>query len=170
MNRHLTDELAQSLVEELLAEDVRAGWKSHAAACPECRALVSSYRALSDALSGLDMPVPPPDFTDSVMARIEAQDEARAWDRRLAFGIAAIAGIFAAVVFALAGASAWAPAVSRVSGSLGDLAVLFSVGSTVMSPIVHALRVQIVLGCAALGLPLLYALSRLLPWRAEVAG
>ncbi len=170
MNRHLTDELAQGLVEELLPEDERAGWERHAAACPECRALVASYRALSDALDGLDAAAPPPDFTDSVMARIEAVDEARAWDRRLAFGIAAAAGLFAAALLAMAGASAWAPAVSRVSGRLGDLAVLLSVGSAVASPIVHALRVQIALGCAALGLPLLYALSRLVPWRAEVAG
>jgi hypothetical protein len=34
---------------------------------------------------------------------------------------------------------------------------------------VRALRVQIALGCTALGLPLLYALSRLVPRRAEAA-
>ena len=170
MNHHLTDELAQGLVEELLSEGARAACADHAAACPECRALVASYRALSDALADLDAPVPPPDFTDAVMARIEAEDEARAWDRRLALGIAAAAGISAAVIFAMAGASAWAPAVSRLSGKVGDLAVLLSVGSAVASPIVHALRFHIAIGCAALGLPLLYALSRLVPSRAEVAG
>src|SRR5512141_403509 len=170
MNRHLTDELAQGLVEGMLPDDVRAGCGEHAAACPECRALVASYRALSDALADLDAPVPPPDFTDAVMARIEAVDEARAWDRRLALGIVAAAGTIAAVLFAMAGASAWAPAVSRVTGRLGDLAVLFSVGSTIVSPLVHALRFHIAIGCAALGLPLLYALSCLVPSRAEAAG
>ena len=169
MNRHLTDELAQSFVEELLPEDVRARCEEHAEACPECRALVASYRALGDALADLDPAVPPPDFTDSVMARIEAVEGARAWERRLAFGIVGVAGACAAVLFAVAGASAWAPAVSRLSGRLGDVATLLAVGSAVASPIVNALRLQIAIGCAALAFPLLYALSRLVPWRAELA-
>jgi hypothetical protein len=170
MNRHLTDEVAQSLVEELLPEEVRARCQAHVAGCVACRALVASYRALGDALDGLEVSPPPPDFTDAVMARIEAHEDARAWERRLAFGIAAVAGALAVALLGAAGASALAPMVSRASGNLGGLVTLLSVGSSVVSPIVRALRLEITLGCAALGLPLLYALSRLAPWRAEATG
>lgn len=166
MNAHLTDELAQGFVDELLDEDTRARCAEHAAGCANCQLLVASYRALGDALAGLGMPLPPPDFTDTVMARIDAREQSRAWERRLAVGIVIAATVVAAAFFAAAGASAWAPAVSRASGALGDLATAISVGSSVVSPVVRALRPQIALGCAALGFPLLYALSRLVPWRA----
>ena len=167
MNRHLTDEMAQDLVAGLLAQGVRAECEAHAAGCSECRTLVESYRALGDALDGLETLSPPPDFTDAVMERIEAREREWAREGHLAFGIAAVVALLAAAAFAYAGASAWAPAVSRISGKLGDLATVISVGSDVLSPIVRALRVQIALCCTALGLPLLYALSRLVPRRAE---
>ncbi len=169
MTHHLSDELAQGLVDGLLAQGVQADCEAHAAGCARCQALVDSYRALGDALDGLDRPLPPPDFTDVVMERIEALERVRARERRLALGIAAAAVVCAATAFAVAGASAWAPALSRITGKLGGFAAAISVGSDVLSPVVRALRVQIALGCTALGLPLLYALSRLLPRRAEAA-
>ena len=169
MNPHLTDELAQDLVDGLLAQGRRTECEAHAAGCSACWTLVESYRALGDALDGLEAPSPPPDFTDTVMECIEARERMWARERRLAFGIAAVVALLAAAAFAFAGASAWAPAVSRISGKLGGLATVISVGSDVLSPVVRALRVQIALGCTALGLPLLYALSRLVPRRAEAA-
>ncbi len=169
MNPHLTDELAQDLADGLVAQGRRAECEAHAASCSECWALVESYRALVDALDGLEAPSPPPDFTDAVMERIEVRERVWARDRRLAFGIAAVVALLAAAAFAFAGASAWAPAVSRVSGKVGALATVMSVGSDVLAPILRALRVQIALGCTALCLPLLYALSRLVPRRAEAA-
>ncbi len=169
MNPHLTNELAQDLVDGLLARGRRAECAAHVAGCSACWTLVESYRALGDALDGLEAPSPPPDFTDTVMECIEARERMWARERHLAFGIAAVVALLAVAAFALAGASAWAPAVSRISSNLGGLATVISVGSDVLSPVVRALRVQIALGCTVLGLPLLYALSRLVPRRAEAA-
>ena len=163
MKPHLTDEQAQSLVDGLLPERLREPCEAHAAACAECRVVVESYRALGDALAGLDAPLPPPDFTDVVMARIDDREAARAWERRLALGILGAAACAALVIFALLGANAWAPVFSRLSGGIRDAANAFSIGADVCAPLLHALRVQIALGAAALALPLLLALSRLVP-------
>jgi anti-sigma factor RsiW len=167
MSHHLTDELAQSLVDGLLPAALRDGCEAHVAACAECRIVVESYRALGDALAGLDAPLPPPDFTDAVMDRIEARERVHAWERRLALGIVGVAACAALAILAFVGASAWAPILSRVSDGVGDAARAFTLGASVLSPVLRALRLQIALGCAAVGLPLLFALSRLVPRRAE---
>ena len=166
---HLTDELAQSLVDGLLPEARRAECQAHADACDACRVLVESYLALADALEGLDAPLPPPDFTDVVMERIAAREQLRAWEHKLAFGILGAAACAACLIFAYLGASAWAPVVSRVTDVLGRAATAVSVAADVLGPLVRALRLQITLGCAALGLPLLLALSRLVPRRAQAS-
>ena len=168
MNAHLTDELAQSLVDGLLPESARAQHQAHVDRCESCRALVESYAALADALDDLDAPLPPPDFTDVVMQRIEAREQVRAWERRLAFGILGAAACAACLIFAYLGASAWAPVVTRISEGLGGVARALTIGTDVLSPLVRALRLQIAVTCFALGLPLLFALSRLVPRRAEV--
>jgi anti-sigma factor RsiW len=169
MNAHLTDEQAQSLVDGLLPARAREACQAHADACAACRVLVASYVALGDALADLDAPRPPPDFTDVVMERIEARESLRAWERKLALGILAAAACAALLIFALAGANAWAPLLSRISDALGGTATAVSVGAEVLSPLLRALRVQIAVGSAALGLPLFYALSRLVPHGAEAS-
>jgi anti-sigma factor RsiW len=163
MNGHLTDELAQSLVDGILPAATRDGCEAHLEGCAECQLLVESYRALDAALDDLDAPLPPPDFTDVVMARIDAGERVRAWERRLAIGIVGVAACVATVVLVLAGAAAWSPLISRFSDAVGRTATALSVGADVLSPLVRALRLQIAVGCTALGLPLLYALSRLVP-------
>jgi anti-sigma factor RsiW len=170
MNPHLSDELAQSLVDGLLSDRTRAECQAHVDACEECRAVVESYAALAEALDGLAVPLPPPDFTDAVMERIDEVEQIRVWERRFAFGILGATALAACVIFAILGASAWAPVVSRITDGLGRVVTAVSVGSDVLSPLVRALRVQIAVGCAALGLPLLLALSRLVPRQAEVSG
>jgi anti-sigma factor RsiW len=160
---HLSDELAQSLVDGLLPAPMRAECQAHADRCDACRLLVESYVALGDALDGLDAPLPPPDFTDVVMQRIEAREQVRVWERRLAFGILGAAACAACLIFAYLGAGAWAPVV------VGRATTVASVGADVLAPLLRALRLQIALGCAALGLPLLFALSRLVPRRSEVS-
>jgi len=167
MNAHLTDELAQSLVDGLLPEQARAQHQAHVDGCASCRALVESYAALADALDDLDAPLPPPDFTDAVMERIAAVEQVRAWERKLAFGILGAASLVACAIFVYLGAGAWVPVVARISQGLGGAVRALAIGTDVLSPLVSALRLQIALGCAALGLPLLFALSRLVPNRAE---
>lgn len=168
MSAHLTDELAQSLVDGLLPERSRAEHQAHVDGCEACRALVESYAALADALDDLDAPLPPPDFTDCVMERIAVVEQVRAWERKLAFGILGAASLVACAIFAYLGAGAWVPLVARLSEGLGAAVRTLAIGSDVLSPLVRALRVEIALACAALGLPLLFALSRLVPRRAEV--
>ena len=168
MKSHLSDELAQTLVDGLLPERTRAECRAHLDLCESCRLLVDSYVALGDALDGLDAPLPPPDFTDVVMERIEAREQVRALERKLALGILGAAACAACLIFAYLGASAWAPMVSRVSDALGGAVRAASLGADVLAPLVRALRVEIALGCFALGLPLVFALSRLVPRRVEV--
>ena len=168
MTVHLTDERAQSLVDGLLPASVRAECQAHLDDCEACRVLVDSYVALGEALDQLDAPLPAPDFTDAVMQRIEEREAARAWERKLAFGIFGAAALTACAIFAFLGVNAWAPAFSRAFDALGRLATAVSIGANVAAPVLNALRLQIALACAAVGLPLLFVLSRLVPHRAEV--
>lgn len=167
---HLSDELAQAFADRTLAGDLREECQLHLARCPECRVSVESYRALADALEGLEAPPPPADFTAVVMARIDDVERARAWERRLAVGVlAAVAGL-AAIAMIVAGTGAWAPVITGAIARLGDLATAAAVASDVLSPLLRALRLQIAVACLVAGLPLALALSRLVPRRAHVLG
>lgn len=170
MMTHLTEEEAQRLVDGLLDRERRDACRAHAEDCPECALLVESYSALCDALGGLDLPPAPADFTNSVMSRIEAIEENEVWERRLALGILLVTASIAVGVFLVAGGNAWAPALSRVCGKLGEFVGTLSLGASVLGPIVRALRLEIALACTVLALPLLFALSRLVPRRAAALG
>jgi anti-sigma factor RsiW len=167
MSAHLRDEQAQALVDGLLDGSERADCRAHAADCADCQLLVDSYRALAAALEDLEAPAPPAGFTAAVLERIGAAEAQRAWERRLAFGILGAAAGLAVLLFALSGAPAWAPLASRLVDALGAAVTATTLVREVASPLMHALRLQIALGCAALGLPLLFALSRLVPRGAE---
>ncbi len=162
---HLDDERAQLLVEGLLPASEAALAEGHLAACPACRTLVESHRALAEALSGLAAPEPPPDFTAGVMARVERRERLAAWERRLGVAILAAAAAAAGALFASAGQSAWAGAVGGVLRSIGETAIALRIGGQVVGPLVSALRPQIIAGCAAVALPLFFLLARLTPAR-----
>jgi anti-sigma factor RsiW len=167
---HLTDAQAQRLVDDALLDAEAAAVRAHAHACAGCQAVVESYRALGDALSGLELPPLPADFTEQVFSRIDANERAVARERRLAFGI--LAGVLAATVaaFAVAGAGAWAPPVARLFRGLGDVFLASRVAAGVVPTIVSALRLQLVLALGLLAIPILLALSRLMPaTRTEIA-
>lgn len=163
MTSHLTDELAQAYVDRALPDAERARCAEHLAACQDCGLVVDSYRALAAALDGLDAPAPPAGFTAAVMARLDLTERERAFDRRLALGILGVATCLALALFALAGAAGWAPVVSGAADAFARAARAASVTAGVAAPLLRALRLQIALGCAALALPLLFALSRLVP-------
>jgi anti-sigma factor RsiW len=164
---HLTDELAQLHLEGLLAPSAAAEAQAHLAHCPDCRALVHSFRALSEALASLAPVEPPPDFTAGVMAGIAARERAAAWERRIASGILAAVAALAGALLAVIGPGAVAPTVSQWSEFIARAAAFARVGAEVAGPILGALRVEILLACAALGLPLLLALGRLMPARSR---
>lgn len=163
MSTHLTDELAQAYVDRALPDAERARWMAHLDGCAECGLLVDSYRALSAALDGLDAPAPPAGFTAAVMERIDVSERQRAGDRRLALGILGVATCLALAALALAGSAGWAPALAGAAGAFARVAAAASLAVDVAAPLLHALRLQIALGCAALALPILFALSRLVP-------
>ena len=159
--RHLTEDEAQLLLEDSLSEQDRARVESHLEGCPSCQALVVSFEALSEALSGLPIAEPPVDFTVGVMARIEQREAALASDRRVAVAVLAGVGACLAAALALSGQAAWAPALSAVSSAGVDALKALRITSDVLSPVVSALRVQIIVAAAVVGIPLTLALSRL---------
>jgi anti-sigma factor RsiW len=168
---HLDDARAQRLVDGALPADEALAAEAHLARCPACAAEVETYRLLASALDDLDVPALPADFTEGVLARIDVRERAVERERRHALAI--LAGVVAAtaVAFAVAGAGAWAPAVSSLADVLGAGARTVQVASGFVPGIVSALRFQIILAAAALALPLLLALVRLMPApeRSEIA-
>jgi anti-sigma factor RsiW len=160
---HLTDAQAQRLLEGLLAGERDQGVEAHVHACAECAALVESYRALGDALEGLELPALPADFTASVLERIDAVEAAARRERRLAALVVSgvlLAGL-AALGFAVAGGVA--PAVTEAAERLGAAARALRFTREVLPGVVSAVRVHLLIGAAAAALPLLYGLSRLMP-------
>jgi anti-sigma factor RsiW len=163
MTRHLTDEVAQAYVDRALTAEERARWAGHLDRCAECGLLVDSYRALTAALDSLDAPVAPAGFTAAVMEGIELSERQRAWNRRLALGILGVATFLALVLVGVAGSAGWALVLSGAAGAFARAAAAASLAVEVGAPLVRALRLQIAIGCGALVLPILFALSRLVP-------
>ncbi len=169
LSRHLDDEQAQRLVDGALARDEALALERHAAECAECGASVEAYRMLAGALGALDVPELPPDFTDAVLSRVESHERAATRERRWAVGIVATMLCATAALFAAAGPSAWAPALSSAAETLGDAARAFRIGGSFVPAVIGALRFQIVAAAALLALPLVIALARLVPApRAEI--
>jgi anti-sigma factor RsiW len=159
---HLTDAQAQRLIDGFLFADESAEVETHHAACAECQALVLSYRALADALDGLEAPELPADFTEGVLAIVETRERAAARERRLAFGIAASALASVAIALFLA-VGAWGPGLAAAVESLGSAGRALRLGLDIAAPVVSALRPYIALAAALAALPVLFLLSRLMP-------
>lgn len=170
---HLGDAQAQRALEGVLEPSERHEVERHLAGCPACQALVESYRALSAALDGLDadaLAPLPDDFTAGVLARIDARERSTARARWVAFAILGVVVAAAAALAAVAGASAWAPAVSGVADGLAWAARAIRVGSSFLPDVVTALRLQILLAAGLVALPILVAMARLIPApRREIA-
>ena len=159
--RHLTEDEAQLFLEDGLAAPERTRTETHLADCPSCQALVLSFEALSEALSGLPAAEPPADFTAGVMARIDEREAVRASERRVAVAVLGAVGVSLLLALALSGQATWAPALSAVSSAGVAALQALRITSDVLSPMVSALRLQIIVVAAAIGIPLLLALSRL---------
>jgi anti-sigma factor RsiW len=159
--RHVDELEAQSYLDGLMPEPERAAVDAHLAGCESCQALVFSFESLEAALADLPLAEPPPDFTAGVMARIDEREAALAGERRVVVAVLAVVSVAIAVALALAGQAAWAPALSAVSSVGVSLLQGLRIASDVVAPLVEALRLQIILACAAVGIPLLLAVSRL---------
>jgi anti-sigma factor RsiW len=159
--RHLTEAEAQLHLEGALAAADASWADAHVEGCSSCQDLLASYVALSEALSALPVAEPPPDFTSVVMARIDSREAARRAERRVTIGVFAAVAACLAVVLAVAGQAAWAPALSAVSSTSVRILQALRISSDVLSPLVSALRLQIIVVVATLGIPLFLALARL---------
>ena len=159
--RHLTDDEAQLHLESGLARAERSRVATHLAGCPSCQALVMSFQALSEALSSMPVAEPPADFTAVVMGRIADREAARASERRAALAVLGAVAVSLVLALAFAGQAAWAPALSAVSTGSVKALHAFRITSDVLSPLVSALRLQIIVVAAAVSIPLTLALSRL---------
>ena len=159
--RHLTEDEAQLHLEAGLAGPERGRVETHLAGCPSCQALVQSFQALAEALSGMPAAEPPSDFTAAVMARIDERELARASERRAALAVLGVVAVSLVVALAVAGQAAWAPALSAASTAGVRALQAFRITADVVSPLVSALRLQIIVVAAAVGIPLTLALSRL---------
>jgi anti-sigma factor RsiW len=169
-DRHIDEIEAQSFLDGLLPEGERLRVDAHLEGCESCQALLLSFESLEEALSGLSLAEPPADFTAGVMARIDERETARAGERRVVLAVLAAVSAALAVALLVAGQAAWAPALSAMS-SVGVQALrAVRISSDVLSPLVSALRLEIILVSAAIGIPLLLAVSRLaVPRQGQVA-
>jgi len=164
---HLDDERAQRLLDGHLPEAEAAEARAHAAACADCRLLLDAYAALAEALDGLDAPPVAGGFTAEVMARIDERERVFARERRTALAILGVAAGAAALLLALAGQATWAPVLARAGETLGGLVTSLRLAAGVVSPIVRALRLEILVASAGAAIPILVGLRRLTPRRAE---
>jgi anti-sigma factor RsiW len=167
---HLSDADAQRLVDGALSEAEAPALERHVAGCSACQTTVATYRMLAAALDDLAVPELPADFTDGVLARVDARERAVARERTHAVAILAAVALATVIAFAIAGASAWAPVVSSSADLLAGALETFRIGWSFVPDVLSALRFQIIFAAAALALPLLLALARLMPApRAETA-
>jgi anti-sigma factor RsiW len=160
---HLTDAQAQRLVDGLLDAAQDAGAEAHAAGCAGCAALVESYRLLDDALDGLAVPELPADFTAGVLDRIDRAEARLARERTVAVAILAGAALAAGAALVAAGGAGLATQVTSWADGLGEASRALRIGSGVLPGLLSALRLQLLIGAAAVAVPLLVGLSRLMP-------
>ena len=164
LSRHLTDAQAQGFLDGLLGDAEAAEVAAHADACPACNGLVESYRSLCRSLEDLStVPELPVDFTADVLERVERVERAAARERRAA--VAVVAGAFLALVaVTLAGGfHGWIPATAQFADQVGVLAQALRLGAQVLPILASALRLPLAVGTVLLAVPLILALSPLLP-------
>jgi anti-sigma factor RsiW len=159
--RHLDDDQAQSFLEGLLPDAERARVDLHLESCPSCQAVILSFEALEQELSRLPLAEPPADFTAGVMARIDERELARAGERRVVVAVLATVSMALGMALFLAGPAAWAPALSAASSAAVGALQALRVSADVLSPVVSALRLEIIVATAAIAIPLFLTLSRL---------
>lgn len=162
--RHLDDERAQDLLDGLLAAPESRAAEEHLAGCADCRALVASYRTLSEALDQLDRPAPPLDFGAAVALRTAAVDSAETWSHRLAIGILTAATLLCFASMAGGGKAAWDAAFSDATGLVETSLILARLGTSVLLPLLRALEVELLLACG-LTLLSLFAIFSILQQR-----
>jgi anti-sigma factor RsiW len=160
---HLTDAMAQRVVDGVLAGAEAPEVMRHLAGCLDCQGLVASYEALSGALDGLAAPELPADFTEGVLALVDVRERAARRDRRLAAGIVLGAAAALVAVLALAGARSLVPAISGLAGEATEAIRAVRISSGILPTLVSAFRLPLLLATAVVAVPVLLGIARLIP-------
>jgi len=116
-------------IEVLLAELAEGSGPllEHARACEHCSAILEEHRQLEKDLFRLADPLPPPDFTQLVMARVAAQRAPM--HLNVALGLAIAATAFGLGIFTLASTGGGVSTVGALVGSALITAKSFWVGT-----------------------------------------
>ncbi len=150
---HFEDDRAQ----EVAQRSPDRAEAAHLAACDACRALVEDYRTLGLSLAALRPPEPPAGFAQGVFARIEARSRS---ERRL--GLWGVLLLAPASLVALGSIWLLARSVGDGASLLTGAAALFRVAASLL-PALAPLQAGLSIGCAAICVPLFFAIHRLLP-------
>ena len=153
---HLTDMQLQALADGTLRGPEGLDAREHCEACALCGAELELYSALAGKLSDLRDPLPPQDFTASVMAAVQVR-EAHLVQRRHTLYAAVPAAALA--LFAIVG---WGlSAMVNVEQLVDGFTALRTVVS-VLGPVFAAIRLPLGIGAFVLFAAVLTALSRTL--------
>jgi anti-sigma factor RsiW len=160
---HLTDMQLQRLADGTLRGPEGMAAHEHCDSCKGCGSEMQIYAALCGQLSALADPPPPPDFTASVLARVQAQEYALAARRDTL--LAAVPAVMLAMV-AIVGAGMSIPVGTLLDG-LNIARTVFGV----LTPVFEAVRLPLGIGAFFFLAVVLTALSRTLrPVHARMAG
>ena len=151
---HLTDTQLQGLADGTLRGPEGLAAREHCDACPSCGAELHAWSALSTRLSSLQDPLPPVDFTATVLAAVEVR-EAHLVQRRHTLLAAVPAAALAA--FAVVG---WV--FSLQFGKLLDGIATVRTVVGVLGPVLEAIRLPLGIGAFVVFALVLTALSRTL--------
>lgn len=162
---HLSDERVQRYVDELLSPTEREQAEAHLGACPACTRLAQEYREIFGGLAALPQPAPPPRFTQAVMTRVSAHRRDVALQRLVATATFATSLAAAVLCFVGAGNHIWAHEMSAWSSALIGVGRSSHVVVDVLGSVFAAVRLPLIMACAAVGVPLLLVLYRSLPER-----
>jgi anti-sigma factor RsiW len=162
---HLTDTQLQGLADGTLRGPEGLAAREHCDDCVECGGELALYSALAGKLSALTDPLPPKDFTATVLAAVQVR-EAQMVQRRHTLYAALPAAALA--VFAIVG---WGFSTAVQPGQLIDGITVLRTVVSVLTPVFAAIRLPLGIGAFILFAVVLIALSRTLrPAQARIAG
>jgi anti-sigma factor RsiW len=151
---HLTDSQLQGLADGTLRGPEGLAAREHCEGCAECGSELTIYSSLSTKLSALKDPLPPADFTATVLAAVEVRETHLASRRHTLLAALPAAAL---AIFAVVG---WAFSL-QIGHVIDDFATARTVIG-VMTPVFTAIRVPLGIGAFVLFAVVLIALSRTL--------
>lgn len=166
---HIDPDRARRFLDGSLPEKERARAEKHVGSCADCQAVLERSMETGVDFSTLRHPLPPAGFTVQVLSRIDVRERERKAERGIALAVLVAATAGAAACFAAAGQPAWVSQLASWTRGVAEASYVLQVLGSVLPAIGRGLRVEIALFCAVLALPLLFAMSRLVPRQERVS-